>query len=153
MTAVNDHLKVGLVVGVYLMHKMAATDDPMVFFYGDGAGAAVLEPSAEPDFLCSAFRADGSFAKNWAILAGGTVEPATEESVRTGRTSVKMYDRYSPETNSEGWPMVVRSLASNGGFGLDENDLAIFTQVRKPTIEQVMADLDLPMKKTHMVME
>ncbi len=153
MMAVNPHLKVVLVVGVYLMHKLAAADDPMVFFYGDGAGAAVLEPSVDPGFICSAFRADGSYAEKWAILAGGTAEPATEEGVRSGRTSVKMYDRYPPEINSEGWPMVVRSLAANGEFDLNDIDLAIFTQVRKPTIEQVMGDLNLPMTKTHTVMD
>lgn len=153
MIAANSHLKVVLVVGVYLMHKLASEDDPMVFFYGDGAGAAVLEPSMDPGFVCSAFRADGSFAKSWAILSGGTAEPATEEAVKSGRTTVKMYDRYPPEINSEGWPKVVRSLAVNGRFDLEEIDLAIFTQVRRPTIEDVMAELNLPMAKTHMVMD
>ena len=153
LIAVNDHLKVVLVIGVYLMHKLASADDPMVFFYGDGAGAAVLEPSEEPGFITSAFRADGSFAEKWSILAGGTAEPATVEAVESGRTMVKMYDRYPPEINGEGWPKVVRSLAANGGFDLDEIDLAIFTQVRKPTIIEVMETLGLPMNKTHMVME
>src|SRR5574340_51483 len=36
----NPALKNVLVVGVYLMHKLASPGDPMVFFYGDGAGAA-----------------------------------------------------------------------------------------------------------------
>ncbi len=153
LIAVNDHLKVVLVIGVYLMHKLASADDPMVFFYGDGAGAAVLEPSEEPGFITSAFRADGSFAEKWSILAGGTAEPATVEAVESGRMMVKMYDRYPPEINGEGWPKVVRSLAANGGFDLDEIDLAIFTQVRKPTIIEVMETLGLPMNKTHMVME
>jgi len=151
--AVNPHIEVVLVVGVYLMHKLAAADDPMVFFYGDGAGAAVLEASEEPGFVTSAFRADGSYAEKWAILAGGTAEPATVAAVEAGRTTVKMYDRYPPEINAEGWPAIVRSLASTGGFGLDEIDLAIFTQVRKPTIIEVMEKLGLPMTKTHMVME
>lgn len=153
MIAANRQLKVVLVVGVYLMHKLAAADDPLVFFYGDGAGAAVLEPSSEEGFISSAFRADGSYAEKWSILAGGTVEPASEEALRAGRTTVKMYERYPPEINSQGWPKLVRSLAANGGFGIDDIDLAIFTQVRKPTIEEVMADLQLPITKTHMVME
>ncbi len=153
MIAANTQLKVVLVVGVYLMHKLAAADDPLVFFYGDGAGAAILEPSSEEGFISSAFQADGSYAEKWSILAGGTVEPASEEALRAGRTRVKMYERYPPEINSQGWPKLVRSLAANGGFGIDDIDLAIFTQVRKPTIEEVMADLQLPMTKTHMVME
>jgi 3-oxoacyl-[acyl-carrier-protein] synthase-3 len=153
MMATNPHLKTVLVIGVYLMHKLTSPDDPMIFFYGDGAGAAVLEPSEQRGFVSSAFRADGTFAPRWAIHAGGTVEPATEASIREGRTRVKMYDRYPPEINNEGWPLLVRQVAKNGGFDVSEIDFTIFTQVRKPTIELVMKDLGLPMSKTHMIME
>src|SRR6185369_8192617 len=142
-----------LVIGVYMMHKLTAADDPMIFFYGDGAGAAILERSEKPGFISSAFRADGSYAKRWAIFAGGTVEPVTEESIRSGHARVKMYDRYPPEINNDGWPAVVRDVAKNGGFAVDDIDFLIFTQVRKPTIELVMKDLGLPMCKTHMIME
>jgi 3-oxoacyl-[acyl-carrier-protein] synthase III len=153
MMATNPYMKTVLVIGVYLMHKLTAADDPMIFFYGDGAGAAVLEQSEQRGFISSAFRADGSYAPRWAIHAGGTVEPSTEESIREGRTRVKMYDRYPPEINNEGWPLLVRQVAKNGGFAVSDIDFLIFTQVRKPTIELVMQDLGLPMSKTHMIME
>jgi len=153
MIATNPNLRTVLVIGVYMMHKLAAPDDPMVFFYGDGAGAAVLEPADAPGFVASASRADGAFHRHWGIYAGGTAEPATEDAVLGGRTTVRMLERYPPEVNHEGWPKVVRALAANGGFALDEVDLAIFTQVRKPSIEVVMADLGLPMSKAHTVME
>jgi 3-oxoacyl-[acyl-carrier-protein] synthase-3 len=153
MMATNANLRTVLVIGVYLMHRLTSPDDPMIFFYGDGAGAAVLERSEEQGFVSSAFRADGSYASRWAIHAGGTVEPSTEESIREGRTRVKMYERYPPEINNTGWPLVVREVAKNGGFDVSEIDFVIFTQVRKPTIELVMADLGLPMSKTHMIME
>jgi len=73
MIATNANLETVLVIGVYMMHKLTSPDDPMIFFYGDGAGAAVLERSDRPGFVSSAFRADGSYAKRWAIFAGGTV--------------------------------------------------------------------------------
>lgn len=151
--ATNKAMNCILVIGVYLMHKLTAPDDPMIFFYGDGAGAAVLERSESAGFLGAAFRADGSYAKSWGIYAGASAEPATEEAVRAGRTRVKMLDRYPPEINNEGWPKVVRKLAHDSGFGISEIDFVIFTQVRKPTIELVMNDLGLPMSKTHTVME
>lgn len=153
MIATNPHLRTVLVIGVYMMHKLAAEDDPMVFFYGDGAGAAVLEPSDAPGFLTSALRADGAYHGYWGIYAGGTAEPASVEAVREGRTTVRMLQRYPPEINHEGWPKVVRALAANGGFAVDEIDFAIFTQVRKPSIELIMDDLGLPMSRTHTVME
>lgn len=153
LIAANPGLKTVLVIGVYLMHKLAASGDPMVFFYGDGAGAAVLEPSDEPGFLNSAFQADGAYAGYWGIYSGGTAEPATEESVRAGRTQVKIIERYPPEINHEGWPRLVRRLAKEGGFEVADIDFLIFTQVRKPSIELVMGDLGLPMERTHTVME
>jgi len=153
LMATNPSLKTVLVVAVYLMHKLAPEDDPMIFFYGDGAGAAILERSAERGFISAAFQADGTYATKWLIPAGGTVEPATEAAAREGRTLVKMVERYPPEINNEGWPRLVRKVAENGGFAAGDIDFVIFTQVRKPTIELVMQDLGLPMSKTHMVME
>jgi 3-oxoacyl-[acyl-carrier-protein] synthase-3 len=153
LIAANPALKTVLVVGVYNMQKLTAKGDPMVFFYGDGAGAAVLEPADAPGFVASAMRADGSYHAHWGIYAGATYEPATEEAVREGRTTVRMIERYPPEVNHEGWPKVVRALAENGGFGLAEIDFTIFTQVRRPSIELVMAEIGLPIERTHMVME
>ncbi|MFI5181623.1 MAG: 3-oxoacyl-ACP synthase III family protein [Thermoanaerobaculia bacterium] len=153
LIAANADLRNVLVLGVYLMHKLADPMDPMSFFYGDGAGAAVLQPREEPGFVSSAMQADGTYAKFWGIFAGGTAEPATEKGVREGRTRVKMIQRYPPEINHEGWPRLVRQLAKNGGFPVSDIDLVLFTQVRKPSIDIVMADLGLPMERTHTIME
>ncbi len=153
LIATNPNLNTVLVVGVYLMHKLASPADPMIFFYGDGAGAAVLEPADEPGFVAAAFQADGAYHRHWGIYAGGTFEPASEDAVKAGRTTVRMLERYPPEINHEGWPRLTRKLAAAGGFAVNDLDFIIFTQVRKPSIELVMADLGLPMEKTHTVME
>jgi len=151
--AANASIRTVLVVGVYMMHKLAAPDDPMIFFYGDGAGAALLEPADEPGFVVAAAQADGSYAGHWGIFAGATAEPASEEAVRAGRTRVKLLERYPPEVNHEGWPRLVRKLAADGGFEIGEIDQIVFTQVRKPSIELVMDELGLPRERAHTVME
>ena len=151
--ATNPSIKTVLVVGVYLMHKLAAKDDPLLFFYGDGAGAAVLTAADRPGFVGAAAQADGAYQKYWGIYSGGTYEPATVDSVKAGRTTVKMLERYPPEINHEGWPRLVRKLAAGSGFAVSDIDFVIFTQVRKPSIDLVMADLGLPMEKTHTIME
>lgn len=149
----NPWMKNVLVIGAYMMHKLADPNDTMSFFYGDGAGAAVLQPSSTPGLLASAFRADGAYAKHWGIYSGGTVEPANVEAIQAGRTQVRMVERYPSEINDEGWPAVVKALAEHNEFSLGEIDLIVFTQVRKRTIEKVMGFLQLPMDKTHTVME
>jgi 3-oxoacyl-[acyl-carrier-protein] synthase III len=142
-----------LVVGVYLMHKLADPSDPMTFFYGDGAGAAVLQRSDRPGYIGAAFQADGAYHGYWGLYAGGTAEPATEEAVSAGRTRVRMLQRYPPEINHEGWPRLVRKLAASHCFKPSDIDFVIFTQVRKPSIELVMQDLGLSLERTHTVME
>ncbi len=157
--ATSPGINTVLVVGVYLMHKLADPDDPMIFFYGDGAGAVVLEardqvsPEPRRGFLASAFAADGSYHRHWGLYAGGTFEPATEEAVRAGRTRVRLIERYPPEVNHQGWPRLVRQVVARAGSNLAEVDLVIFTQVRKPSVELVMDTLGLPMSTTHTVME
>ena len=47
---------------------------------------------------------------------------------------------------------LVRRMADQSGFAVSDIDFAIFTQVRKGTIELVMQDLGLPMEKTVMIM-
>jgi len=149
----NTSLRTVLVVGAYMMHKLADPTDPTIFFYGDGAAAAVVEAAEKPGFVASAMQADGSYNRRWGIFAGGTAEPANERAVREGRTQVRLVERYPAEVNEQGWPRVVERLARDGNFTLDEVDLFIFTQVRKSTIENVMARLGIPMERTHMIME
>jgi 3-oxoacyl-[acyl-carrier-protein] synthase-3 len=150
--ATNRMMRTVLVVGVYMMRKLADPDDPTIFFYGDGAGAAVLEAGGEPGFVTAATRADGSYHANWGIFSGGTYEPTNADSLAAGRTQVRLVERYPPEINHEGWPYLVRRMAVEGSFEVSDIDLLLLTQVRQPSIELVMKELGLPMEKTHTIM-
>ena len=149
----NSWMNYVLVIGAYMMSKLADPTDVTSFFYGDGAGAAVLGVDSKPGFITSAYLADGSYHKHWGIYSGGTFEPASVESVQAGRTKVRLTQAYPPEVNHEGWPKIVRSLAERGGFSIQDIDMAIFTQVRLPSIFLVMETLGLPIEKTHWIME
>ena len=151
--ATNPNVNTVLVVGVYLMHKLTNPADPMIFFYGDGAGAAVVVAGDKPGFVASASQADGAYHRHWGIYSGGTYEPATVESVQAGRTTVQILDRYPPEINHEGWPRLTRKLVAAAKLSVSDLDFIIFTQVRKPSIELVMGDLALPMERTHVIMD
>ena len=154
MIATNPYMKTILVIGAYMMHKLSDwQNDPVSFYYGDGAGAAVLTASDKPGFISSTFFADGSYHPNWGIYAGGTYEPATVEDVQAGRTQVRFLSPFPAAVNNEGWPRRVRELAAHGNFDLQDIDLAIFTQVRYASIELVMADLGLPLARAHWIMD
>ena len=145
-------LKNVLVIGAYMMRKLADPSDPMVFLYGDGAGAALVQPCDVPQIGSAAFRADGALATDWCIAAGGTAEPMSSEALAAGRHQVRMTKRYPPEVNDEGWPALVHEVAGRDGCSVHDYDCLVFTQVRKRTINKVMARLEIDVSKAHMIM-
>ncbi len=150
----NPSIKYVLVIGAYMMHKLSDwKNDLMSFFYGDGAGAAILTADSKPGYISGTFFADGSYHKHWGIYSGGTYEPATRESVEAGRTQVHLVTPFPAEVNNEGWPQRMRELARNGKFDLGEVDLAIYTQVRLNSIKLVQETLGLPIEKAHWIMD
>ena len=149
----NENINTVLVVSVYMMRKLADPTDPMIFFYGDGAGAAVLEAGTDTGYVGTKMVADGSYSQVWGIYSGGTAEPFSQEAFDAGRTYVKRVGEYPPEINIEGWPKLIRSLAEADKFDLNDVAQVIFTQVNKQTIESVMNDVGLPLEKAHMVMD
>lgn len=153
LIATNPWMKNVLVIGAYMMSKLGNPNDPTTFYYGDGAGAALLTAGSKPGFITSSFKADGYYHKHWGIYAGGTYEPTTAETVAAGRNQVQFIERFPAEVNHEGWPHVTRMLAEHGGFGLNDIDMAIFTQVRLKSIHVVMEALGLPIEKAHWIMD
>jgi 3-oxoacyl-[acyl-carrier-protein] synthase-3 len=151
--ATNLGIKTILVVGAYMMHKLADPNDPTIFFYGDGAGAAVVEAGDKPGFVGAVYHSDGNYADAWGIYAGGTKEPSTEAAIREGRTCVKITRRYPPEINDEGWPRLFNKLADSSGFTADDVAQVIFTQIRKATIETVAERIGVPLSKAPMIMD
>jgi 3-oxoacyl-[acyl-carrier-protein] synthase III len=153
LLATNPWMKYVLVIGVYMMSKLADPTDVTSFFYSDGASAAVVAADDKPGFLSSAYLADGAFHAHWGLYSGGTYEPASVEAVQAGRTNVRLLQRYPPDVNHINWPKVARLLAERGEFGIQDIDLIIFTQVRLASIMLVMEALGLPLEKTHWIME
>lgn len=154
MIQTSPQIRNVLVIGAYMMHKLSDwQNDLMSFFYGDGAGAAVLTASDKPGYISSTYFADGSYHKHWGIYSGGTFEPATAESVAAGRTTVKLVTPFPAEVNNEGWPARMRELAKNGNFDLKDIDMSIYTQVRLNSIVLVQETLGLPLEKAHWVMD
>jgi len=154
LIATNPHLNYILVIGAYMMHKLADYQHDVVsFFYGDGAGAAVVAASDKPGFVSSSFFADGSYHQHWGIYAGGTFEPATLENVSEGKHQVRLVTPFPAEVNNIGWPERVREVARNGNFDIQDIDFVIFTQVRLNSIRIVMDELGLPIEKAHWIMD
>jgi 3-oxoacyl-[acyl-carrier-protein] synthase-3 len=82
-----------LVIGAEVLSRVIdMTDRTTCVLFGDGAGAAVLEPAPEPGIVDSILALDGSQADLLTIYAGGTAEPITPDSVFERRQFVRMQD-------------------------------------------------------------
>lgn len=145
-----------LVIGAYAMSKyLDWNDKKTATIFADGAGAVVVQASQEgPGFLASKLLADGAFADYMGIYAGGTRMPVTEKVLSEGRwTKVRFAQRYPPEVNIEGWPKIIREVLTKANLTLDDVGLFLFTQVNLSTIKEVMRILDLPLERTHTIMQ
>jgi len=152
----DDSYKKILVIGAYAMSKyLDWREKKTATIFADGAGAVVLEASQEgPGLLASKLVADGSFHKHMGIYAGGTQMPITEDVLREGRwTKVRFAQKYPPEVNIEGWRAIVHDVLKKSDLKLSDVDLFLFTQVNLSTIKEVMRIMEVPMDRTHTIME
>ncbi|MCX5785850.1 MAG: ketoacyl-ACP synthase III [Elusimicrobia bacterium] len=146
--------KKAMVIGTYAMSKHLDPDDSSAsILFGDGAGAFVLEYAPNQGPMASTLKADGSFWDFMGIYGGGTRSPVTEEVLANRTHKVKIPKKFPATLNSEEWPPLIRKTLAKLGMQPQDAQAYVFTQIRKPTIEEVMAGFNLPMERTHTIME
>lgn len=145
-----------LVIGAYAISKyLDLHDKKTATIFADGAGALVLQAGNErPGYLAGKLRADGSFHDHMGIYAGGTHLPVTKEVIDEGYwTKVRFAKKYPAEVNTEGWPAIIRDVLAKSKLSVEDVKLFLLTQVNLSTIKEVMAKLELPMERTHTIMQ
>lgn len=155
MLATEPSMRHVLVCGGYAMTRFLDWNDKKTAtLFADGAGAVLLGAGDEPGFLAGQLRADGRYHQALGIYTGGAHRPATPERVASeGKPHVAFVEKFPATFNSEQWPPLIRTVLERAGLRLPDLDLLVFTQLNARTIEQVMAILELPMERTHMVMD
>lgn len=146
-----------LVIGVYAMTKFLDwTEKKTATIFADGAGAIVLQAAENENvgWLASKLEAKGEYHDFLGIFAGGSKYPITEEELQNGyRNKVRFAKRTPPEINLEGWQKIAREVLQRAELTLDDVNLFLWTQVNLSTIREVMAAMNLPMKRTHTIMQ
>lgn len=96
MLAAEDDLRRVLLVAACRESYLIDYDDPgsrFTYNFGDGAAAAVLESGlTHNQVLGSHMITDGSFSRHVKVPAGGSVEPASEQTVRARRHLLSVED-------------------------------------------------------------
>ena len=156
----DDAYRNVLVIGAYAISKFLDWHDKKTAtIFADGAGALVLQAANDglgdgPGYLAGKLRADGSFHDHMGIYAGGTHLPVTKDVLDEGMwTKVRFAKKYPAEVNTEGWPAIIKQVLAKSKLTLNDVKLFLFTQVNLSTIKEVMVKLDLPMERTHTIMQ
>lgn len=143
-----------LVCGGYAMTRFLDWDDKKTAtLFADGASAVLLGAGDEPGFLAGQLRAEGRYHDALGIYTGGASRPATAATIAEhGPPHVAFVRKFPSTFNSERWPPLIDEVLRRSELGRDALDLLLFTQLNARTIEQVMEILELPLARTHMVM-
>jgi 3-oxoacyl-[acyl-carrier-protein] synthase-3 len=145
-----------LVVASYGMSKWLDWDNKILApMFGDGASAVVLTKSDEPGYIASTIIADGSYWDSYGIYVG-TKYPITKEMVEKKEHLLRFhphFHKYPPDINYSRWPELVKKVVQKGGYEVKDLDMVLFTQVRLIDIQESMKRLELPLEKTHWIMD
>ena len=139
-----------LVVSTEKMSTIIDWDDRATcILFGDGAGAAVVQPSRNGEGILASFhRSDGDLASLLQRPAGGSARPLTEESLRNREHTLQMM------SGREVFKSAVRSMAHAGamvmeeaGLDSDQIDLMVPHQANSRIIESTARYAGIPMNK------
>jgi 3-oxoacyl-[acyl-carrier-protein] synthase-3 len=116
--------------------------------FGDGAGAFVLQASDEPGgILSSVMRSDGSGGSLLSIPAGGSLMPATQETLNKNQHYIQMNGREVFRFASRVMADATREAADRAGLKVEDLDIIVPHQANRRIIESAARGLALPMEK------
>lgn len=117
--------------------------------FGDGAGAVVLGVSHDgaPGILSARLRTDGSYVKTLYVPAGGSLKPASLESVRKNEHTITMNGKEVFKVAVRSMEEISREALDEAGIGIDEVSLVIPHQANLRIITALAERLKVPMSK------
>jgi 3-oxoacyl-[acyl-carrier-protein] synthase-3 len=138
-----------LVIGVEVLSRIVDySDRNTCVLFGDGAGAAVLRPSAPGDGILSvSIHSDGAIGDVLEVPGGGSAIPATHESVERGDHFIKMKGRELFKVAVRGMEDSMRIALERAGVSPGDLDLVIPHQANRRIIEATRERLGIPPEK------
>jgi len=138
-----------LVIGVETLSRIVDyTDRNTCVLFGDGAGAAVLQPCAAGDgILAISMGSDGTLGEVLEIPAGGSGQPASAETVQARGHFIKMRGRELFKIAVRAMEDSVRRTLESTGLSTDDIDLLVPHQANQRILDAVQQRLGIPAHK------
>lgn len=148
----TNRYKRALIIGSEKLSSVTDwTDRTTCVLFGDAAGAAVLHKVDQPNIgiLGSDLGADGEFADNLYISAGGSKRPADAQSVAERAHCIRMNGREVFKSAVRVMETVAREMMEQHHLTPDQIDLVIPHQANIRIIESLASSLGMPMEKVY----
>src|SRR5258708_5936681 len=148
----TNRYKRALIIGAEKLSTVTDwTDRTTCVLFGDAAGAAVLTKADQPGIgiLGSDLGADGEFADNLYISAGGSKRPADAQSVAEHAHCIRMNGREVFKSAVRVMETVAREMMEQHHLTPDQISLVIPHQANIRIIESLAASLGMPMEKVY----
>lgn len=144
-----------LVIGVEILSRFLDwTDRSTCVLFGDGAGAVLLQASDRPGGMLGVdLFSDGTGCQSIIVPAGGSMHPASHETVDARQHTIKMLGsevfKYAARQMGES------ALAALGkaGLSVDDVDQFVFHQANQRIISSVQKSFGIPDAKTFLNIE
>jgi len=142
-----------LVIGAETLTRFTDyADRGSCILFGDGAGAAVLQPTDEPDrgILHTVMHADGEGWDFITIPGGGAKLPPTAETIAARQHYLKMRGRDVYKFAIEKMQWLMGDCMNACGLAPEDVDLVVPHQVNTRIIKSATEKFNFPMEKVYM---
>lgn len=138
-----------LLIGVEMLSRIVDyTDRNTCVLFGDGAGAVVLRPCEPGDGILNVdIHSDGKLGDVLEIAAGGSLRPASAETVRDRQHFISMRGKKLFPFAVRSMEESLRTVLGRAGLAPADLDLVIPHQANLRIIDALVERLDLPMEK------
>ena len=141
--------KKAIVVGADKMSSIINYEDRATcIIFGDGAGAVLLEPSKEAVGIQDALlKNDGAGVENLHIKSGGSVSPATADTVMNDEHYVYQNGKPVFKSAVSGMSNVVQTVMRRNNLSTSDVNWLVPHQANKRIIESVAKMADFPLER------
>ncbi|MBM4263162.1 MAG: ketoacyl-ACP synthase III [Deltaproteobacteria bacterium] len=145
----TGQVNTALVVGSDTLSRVLNWQDRgTCILFGDAAGAVVLRAEENgKGILSTKLRTDGSYAKTLYVRAGGSLNPATEHTVRKNEHTIAMNGKEVFKLAVRSMEDISRQALDEAGVTVDQVALVVPHQANRRIIVALAERLGVPMEK------
>ena len=139
-----------LVVGSDVLSRLINWQDRTTcVLFGDGAGAIVVGSSIDGNrgILSTRLRTDGSYAKTLYVPAGGSLKPASIETLESKQHTMRMNGKEVFKIAVRAMEEISREVLEEANVSIDEVSLVIPHQANRRIINALAERLKVPLEK------